>query len=209
VRACIEQELRCPVRNSYGTSEFIAMGWECAHGHMHLNADWVILEPVDEHYRPVPPGQPSCSVLLTNLANTVQPLIRYDLGDQITLQPGRCGCGSPLPVMEVQGRHDDLLHMAGHDGRPVALLPMALSTVLEDDAGVFDFHLRQQDDHTLVLRLPAAGEAGQAAMARCCTALKAFAQAQGVPRLRVLQELGLPVPRGRSGKACRIVACRG
>ena len=44
------------------------------------------------------------------------------------------------------------------------------------------------------IRLPAAGEAGQAAMDRCCTALKAFAKAQGVPRLRVLPELGLPVP---------------
>jgi phenylacetate-CoA ligase len=207
VRACIEQELRCPVRNSYGTSEFIAMGWECAHGHMHLNADWVILEPVDEHYRPVPPGQPSCSVLLTNLANTVQPLIRYDLGDQVTLQAGPCGCGSPLPVMVVQGRQDESLQMAGHDGQTVTLLPLALSTVLEDDAGVFDFHLRQENDHTLVLRLPATGEAGQAAMARGCAALKAFAKAQGVPRLRVLQELGLPVPLGRSGKARRIVAC--
>ena len=207
VRAYIERGLGCQVRSNYGASEFITMGWECAHGHMHVNADWVILEPVDEHHRPVPPGQPSCSVLLTNLVNTVQPLIRYDLGDLVTLQAGRCGCGSPLPVMRVQGRQDDSLHMAGLEGRLVTLLPMALSTVLEDDAGVFDFHLRQQDEHTLVLRLPATGEAGQAAMARCCTALKAFAKAQGVPRLRVLQELGLPVPRGRSGKACRIVAC--
>ena len=208
VRAHIEQGLGCPVRNSYGASEFFTMGWECAHGHMHLNADWVILEPVDEHHRPVPAGQPSCSALLTNLANTVQPLIRYDLGDQVTLQAGRCGCGSPLPVIQVQGRQDDALHMAGRGGRPVTLLPMALSTVLEDDAGVFDFYLRQQDDHTLVLRLPATGEAGQAAMDRSCTALKAFARAQGVARLRVVQELGQPVPRGRSGKACRIVACR-
>lgn len=62
VRAHIAQGLDCPVRNSYGASEFFTMGWECAHGHMHLNADWVILEPVDEHQRPVPPGQPSCSV---------------------------------------------------------------------------------------------------------------------------------------------------
>ncbi len=206
MRACIERGLGCPVRNNYGTSEFITMGWECAHGQMHLNADWVILEPVDEHYRPVPPGQPSSSVLLTNLANTVQPLIRYDLGDQVTLQAGRCGCGSPLPVMVVQGRQDESLQMAGLDGQTVTLLPLALSTVLEDEAGVFDFHLRQEDDHTLVLRLPVTGEAGQAAMARGCTALKAFAEAQGVCRLRVLQELGLPVPQGRSGKACRIVA---
>ena len=140
----VQQTLACTVRNSYGASEFLAMGWECGDGHLHINADWVILEPVDEHQRPVPPGQPSCSVLLTNLANTVQPLIRYDLGDQVTLQAGPCGCGSPLPVIRVQGRQDDALHMAGRGGRPVTLLPMALSTVLEDDAGVFDFYLRQQ-----------------------------------------------------------------
>ena len=206
-RAYIEQGLGCTVRNSYGASEFLTMGWECAHGHMHLNADWVILEPVDEHYRPVPPGHAGCTVLLTHLANFVQPLIRYDLGDQVTLGAERCTCGSPLPVLEVLGRQDDPLRMAGRGGRTVTLLPLALSTVLEDEAGVFDFHLRQQDAHTLVLRLSLTGEAGQAAMARCCTALKAFGRAQGLARLNVLPELGYPVPRGRSGKARRIVAC--
>ncbi len=50
--------------------------------------------------------------VLTNLANTVQPLIRYDLGDQVTMQTERCMCGSPLPVIEVQGRQD----AAGGDG---------------------------------------------------------------------------------------------
>ena len=84
-REHVHRSLDTVVRSSYGASEFLPMAWECAHGHLHLNEDWLILEPVDEHQRPVPPGQPSCSVLLTNLANTVQPLIRYDLGDQVTL----------------------------------------------------------------------------------------------------------------------------
>jgi hypothetical protein len=44
-------------------------------------------------------------------------------------------------------------------------------------------------------------------MARCRAALKAFAVAQGLAPLRIKAELGQPVPRGRSGKACRIVAC--
>lgn len=209
VRAHIQRALGGAVRNSYGTSEFLAMGWECAQGHLHLNADWVILEPVDEHFRPVPAGQPCCSVLLTNLANTVQPLIRYDLGDRVTLQAGRCACGSPLPVMEVHGRQDDSLVMAGCNSQPVTLLPLALSTVLEDEAGVFDFHLRQLDANTLVLRLGLTGEAGQAAMTRCSAALKAFAAAQGVDAMQVHEELGQPVPLGRSGKACRIVAAPG
>lgn len=209
VRAYVEQRLGGVLRNSYGASEFLAMGWECAHGQMHLNADWVILEPVDECYRPVPPGEPPHAMLLTNLANTVQPLIRYELGDHVTVHAEPCACGSPLPVIEVCGRQDDPLHMAGREGGAVTLLPLALTAVLEDDAGVFDFHLRQIDSRTLVLRLPLEGEAGQAAMARCRSALKAFAAVQGLAPIRVRAELGEPVPRGRSGKACRIVACGG
>lgn len=59
---------------------------------LHLNADWVILEPVDAALRPVPPGNPSHSTLLTNLANRVQPIIRYDLGDSVTMLPAPPSC---------------------------------------------------------------------------------------------------------------------
>lgn len=205
VRQRIETALGCRVRNSYGASEFLAMGWECEAGQLHLNTDWLVLEPVDEHNRPVPPGQPSCGVLLTNLANTVQPLIRYAMGDQVTIHPERCGCGSPFPVVDVQGRRDDILRMRGLTG-DVALLPLALSTVLEEQAGVFDFQLRQRDESTLVLRLPLAGQAGREALKCCRQALQSFAVSQGALPIRVLGELGQAVPRGRSGKACRIVA---
>lgn len=207
VRAHIEHGLGGVLRNSYGASEFLAMGWECVHGHMHLNADWVILEPVDEHHRPVPAGTPSHSVLLTNLANHVQPLIRCELGDQVTLHSELCTCGSPLPLMEVRGRQDDALRMATQDGGTATLLPLALSTVLEAGAGVFDFHLRQLDAHTLLLRLPQQGAAGRAAAARCRAVLQRWAASQGLAPIAVRTELGHAVPRGRSGKARRIVAC--
>ncbi len=207
MRAHIAQHLGGAVRNSYGASEFLAMAWECAHGQLHVNADWVVLEPVDEKLQPVPAGQPSASVLLTNLANHVQPLVRYDLGDQVTLPAGRCSCGSPLPVLQVQGRHDEPLVMAGRAGQSVTLLPLALSTVLEDHAGVFDFYLRQTGPSTLELRLPLEGEAGRQALARCSAALTAFAKAMGLAPITVQGTLGSTAPRGRSGKACRIVGC--
>ena len=207
VRAHITRHLGGTVRNSYGASEFLALAWECAHGQLHVNADWVILEPVDEHFCPVPAGQPSSSVLLTNLANYVQPLVRYDLGDQVSLHAERCSCGSPLPVLQVQGRHDEPLVMCGRDGRLVTLLPMALSTILEENAGVFDFHLRQIDACTLELHLPLQGDDGHQALARCSAELHAFASAMGLDTFEVHGKLGPSTPRGRSGKACRIVAC--
>ena len=72
-----------------------------ARGSMHLNADWVILEPVDRAYRPVPPGVMSHTVLLTNLANRVQPIIRYDLGDSVVIEPDPCAVAierDPRPI---------------------------------------------------------------------------------------------------------------
>jgi phenylacetate-CoA ligase len=206
VRQRIEQQLGCPVRNSYGASEFLPMGWECAEGRMHLNADWVILEPVERHYRAVPPGTLSHTVLLTNLANHVQPLIRCDLGDQVTFATDRCACGSALPVIEVQGRHDDALVMAGRARRNVTLLPLALSTVMEDEAGVFDFQLRQRDAHTLVLRLGLRGKDAVTAAAQCHAVLQAFCNDQGVDKLRLVNELDIALAHGRSGKLQRVIA---
>lgn len=208
VRRHIERSLGCTVRNSYGASEFLTLGWECGQGALHLNADWAILEPVDASGQPVAPGELSDGCLLTHLANSVQPLIRYDLGDQIRLRPQPCACGSPLPVIEVQGRRDEPLVMRGLRGRRITLLPMALTTVLEEEAGVFDFHVRQIDEHSLALRLPLSGEAATAAMARCRAALQAYAAGQGMADLQVVAETGEPMPLGRSGKACRVAAAQ-
>ncbi|WP_137894936.1 phenylacetate--CoA ligase family protein [Ramlibacter sp. 2FC] len=205
VRQSVTQAWDCSLRNSYGASEFLSIAWECRQGCLHANADWVILEPVDEQRRPVPAGQTPCTTLLTHLAQTVQPLLRYDLGDQVTVHAERCACGSPLPVIEVQGRGDAPLVMAGRGGRKVTLLPLALTTVLEDQAGVFDFQLRQRDAHTLVLRLDLQGGDAAAAMARCRAALSGFAEVLGLQPIRVIEELG-QVPRGRSGKVCRVLA---
>ena len=97
MRRFVEESFGCRVGNSYGASEFLAIGAECRCGQMHLNEDWVILESVDEHLAPVPDGEPGHTTLLTNLANHVQPLIRYDLGDRVTLHREPCACGSALP----------------------------------------------------------------------------------------------------------------
>ena len=205
VRGHVARVFDAQVRNSYGASEFLPLAWECAHARLHANEDWALLEPVDERLRPLPPGQPSHSVLLTNLANLVQPLIRYDLGDHVTFTGERCTCGSALPVIEVQGRSDDVLQVPSQrQGQKVSLLPLALCTVVEEEGGVFDFQLQQQGPSTLVLRLPLRGEAAEAAVARCRDALQHFALLQGAQPIRVLGEPGCEVPRGRSGKACRV-----
>ena len=90
--------------------------------------------------------------------------------------------------------------------REVTLVPLALSTVLEDEAGVFDFQVSRRDAHTLVVRLAADGSDGADELRRCRSALKAFAARQGVLPMRVVGETGCALQHGRSGKLKRVIA---
>ena len=204
VRRFVSARFHCPVSNSYGASEFLAMASECRLGHMHLNSDWVILESVDSHGRPVPAGESGSTTLLTNLSNHVQPLIRYDLGDRLTVAPGRCACGSPFPVIRVVGRVDDSLLLHDAHGRAVRLLPLALTTVVEDEAGVFDFQIEQQDATHLLLRIAVNGGAGRSELQRARTALGAYLLRQGLANVHIHGRCGEPGVRGRSGKVPRV-----
>lgn len=201
----IEDSFGCRVADSYGASEFLALAFACRHGRLHLNSDWAILEPVDAEGRPVPPGTTGASVLLTNLANHVQPLIRYDLGDRVLVHPERCACGSVLPAIEVQGRCDDTLRLAGRAGHVATLLPLALATVLEDEAGLFDFQLVQQGPARLLLRTPLHGAQASGALRRGRAALARFLARQGAQAVRIRCASGEAPRLGRSGKLQRVV----
>src|SRR5262245_21028591 len=71
-----------PVLDNYSMGECLFLTNGCsASGGMHVNADWALLEVVDEDNQPVPDGEPGAKVLVTNLANYTQPSIRYEIGD--------------------------------------------------------------------------------------------------------------------------------
>jgi phenylacetate-coenzyme A ligase PaaK-like adenylate-forming protein len=152
-RERISSSFRCPVRDTYAASEFMGIAFDCGRGRHHLNADWLVLEPVDASFRPVPAGRMSYTTLLTNLANRVQPIVRYDLGDSVTEIPGSCPCGSPLPAIQVEGRRDEILHFRSSNGKTVPLLPMALATVVEETPGVGSYQLLQTGPVHMRIRL--------------------------------------------------------
>ncbi|WIY06585.1 phenylacetate--CoA ligase family protein [Amycolatopsis mongoliensis] len=141
------------VSTAYAATEcsFLAMG--CAHGWYHVCSDWAVLEPVDADHRPVPPGELSHTVLLSNLANRVQPILRYDLGDSILLRPDPCPCGSVFPAVQVHGRAADLLTFPGAHGEPVSLSPMLFGTLLDRVPGLGQYQLVQTSPGTLRVRL--------------------------------------------------------
>jgi phenylacetate-coenzyme A ligase PaaK-like adenylate-forming protein len=108
-RERIEAAFGLHVMNNYATGEcpFLSSGCTTDPG-AHVNADLAILEVVDEDYCPVPDGTPGRRVLITNLANRLQPFIRYEVGDVVTMAATPCRCGSRLPrVAHIEGRSAD------------------------------------------------------------------------------------------------------
>jgi phenylacetate-coenzyme A ligase PaaK-like adenylate-forming protein len=72
---------------------------------MHVADDLVILEPADADGNVVPYGQPADRMLLTNLFNLTQPLIRYDMTDAVTMTDDPCPCGcAHRRITSVNGR---------------------------------------------------------------------------------------------------------
>ena len=205
MRAFVTETFGCAVVNSYGASEFLSIACECRCGNLHVNSDWALLESVDDEGRPVPDGSAGTRTLLTNLANHVQPIIRYDLGDRTRILKGRCECGSVLPVVEVEGRSDDVLRLPASSGE-VSVLPLALTTVLEEEGGLFDFQLVQERRDRLLLSTPMEDRDGRAALRRGRDALRAYLARQGVAGVRIACRAGVPGARDRSGKVRRVVS---
>jgi len=129
------------------------MASSCRHGWLHLNSPFAIVEPVDKNFQPVPPGVQSHTTLVTNLANRIQPIIRYDLSDSILVRPEPCECGSTLPAIRVQGRTADLLHFANERGEDVVIAPLVLQTAVDRLPGVERFQIVQAAPATLRVRL--------------------------------------------------------
>lgn len=197
----------CPIRNVYAASEFLLMAFSCPHDWLHVNSDWVVLEPVDADLRPTPRGDPSHTVLLTNLANRVQPIIRYDLGDSVLVRPDSCPCGSPLPAIRVVGRRDDILQLVDAEGRIVKIVPLAISGVVDETPGVHRSQLVQTGPSTIRVRLERRPGVDEEQVWRDVVAnLSAYLAQQRLANVDIVRASEPPEQRARFGKYRQVIA---
>ncbi len=137
--------------STYAATETATIASSCPLGSMHLYEDFVVAEPVDDDYRPVPDGVLAPRVLVSVLFSRTLPLIRYELTDSVRLASERCPCGLPFRCLaEVGGRTDDTLRLAGRDGTAVPLHPSALHEALEPVA-VHGWQVEQRPGGLLVI----------------------------------------------------------
>jgi len=118
-RTAIAEAFSCPVRETYGMAEIVAMASECTSARLHLWPEVGWLEVIEDG-RTVSPGT-SGDLVCTSFLNADMPLIRYRTGDRGGLMDSSeaCQCGRLLPVLgSVDGRIGDVLYTK--DGRRVS-----------------------------------------------------------------------------------------
>jgi phenylacetate-coenzyme A ligase PaaK-like adenylate-forming protein len=151
---------------TYACTECVAMATACPQGALHVNEDACILEPVDDELRPSPAGAFSHRVLLTNLLNTVQPLLRYELTDSVRLGARACTCGSPFATLEVQGRSDDTFYLLDAQGRAQVHAPIPIEVTFLGLAGLLQYQIVHEEQNRIRMCFVADRGAGAAEVAR-------------------------------------------
>lgn len=139
-RETIGQVFGCKVANGYGGRDAGFIAHECPSGSMHLTADDIVVEIVDEDGNVQPAGVAG-EIVVTHLSTNDFPFIRYKTGDIGVLGTNRCACGRGLPVLQdIQGRSTDFV--VASDG--TVLHGLALIYILRDLPGVNSFKVIQE-----------------------------------------------------------------
>lgn len=137
------------VVDTYAATETAGIASTCLKGAWHLYEDFVIIEPVDEHCRPVPVGETGDRVLVTVLSSRTLPLIRYELTDSVRLSTERCDCGLPFALLDrIEGRTEDTLQLPGLAG-PVRVHPVVFHSAVEARAPA-GWQVEQQPGRLLI-----------------------------------------------------------
>ncbi|AZT84115.1 phenylacetate--CoA ligase family protein [Marinobacter sp. NP-4(2019)] len=75
--------------SEYGAAESGLIAFECPYGGIHVNIENVVLEEAENG-----------GLLVTNLCSYSFPIIRYRLGDMVTLSDDSCKCGRKHPLIK-------------------------------------------------------------------------------------------------------------
>ena len=205
-------ELRDAIRAAWATSSFELyamteagiLGSHCdRHSGIHLFEDQAIVEVADEHDRPVPAGQIGHKLLVTNLVNRTQPLLRYEISDMVAMAAEPCPCGRPFRLLAgIEGRNDDILHLEAAAGGTVAVHTLALRSALAGIPGLAQYKVVHDADGLCVRAALRPGAVPAEAVGLVTTRLAERLAAQGAARPKVRVELrdSLQDERDTAGK---------
>jgi len=153
-RTAIREVFGLEPYSRYGSHENYLLATECEqHTGMHVFAQDLVLEVVDEEGSPVAPGSEG-RILITNLHARGMPFIRYDTGDVGSYATSPCTCGRGMPLLDrLSGRRCDTIYT--RSGARIAGTGVGMSRFAL--LGASQFQLVQEDMDHLTARLVVSG----------------------------------------------------
>lgn len=192
----LQKAFNCPIANNYCMTEGgeIAMTHNCPH--LHLNEDWIIVEPVDKDMNPLgETDEWSEGILVTDLSNYVQPIIRYYVNDVVRIKRKSLEC-CPLPQLEIRGRVFPTYTFSGKTFTAAALVTKA-----EVWPGLTSYQFVQTDDHTLELRGTCQPEYQLAeVLGSLCQQIKTYFTENDIPDAQLIWSEKPFIPNKQGGK---------
>ena len=205
LRDRLAETFRCYVQTSYSCTEGGTVACECRHRHFHINDDWLIVEPVDAFGNPVPDGELSDRLFLTNLYNYTQPFIRYEVTDRVIMHHEPCPCGNPSPWLELEGRTDDVTTFM-EDEKEIRIAPLSLYAVLKEVHGIRRFQLLAYPGNKLELRMEEKnGEDRTKVFETAKMRLEEYLASQRIRHVAISMSEALPQQDPNSGKFKHVV----
>lgn len=193
-RKKLKDKFNCYVQTHYSCTEAGEIACECSYKHLHINEDYIILEPVDKDNNPVGYGVLSDKVLITNLSNYIQPFIRYELTDRVIVHNEKCKCGKNTCWLEIEGRTDDILEFEND----VLIAPMSFYKILEEQEEIVRFQLIQKSYQELELRIIA--KEREKVFKKVEKELQEFLNSKNVYNVHIYLSEEVPKPHKISGK---------
>ncbi len=153
MRELFQSVYRCKTFDAWSGVEACGLVSECEHGKLHISPDVGWIELLDKLGNPVKPGETG-EVVCTGFLNDAQPLIRYRIGDTMTLAKDQhCSCGREMPIVEdIVGRIEDII--TGPDGREM----VRFHSVFTGMANIIQAQVVQEKIDTITINIVAQQE---------------------------------------------------
>jgi phenylacetate-CoA ligase len=155
-RELIEKAFGAPVANGYGSRDAGFIAHQCPHGSMHISAEDLIVEIIDNDGNVAEDGEKG-EIVITHMATSDFPFVRYRTGDIAALDKTKCACGRGLPMLKnIEGRTTDFVVAANG----TMLHGLELIYILRELNGIDFFKIIQETKlYTRVEIVPSTGNA--------------------------------------------------
>ncbi len=142
----IEKFFKAPMYNQYASSEGAPFIFECEQRNLHIELQSGVFEVLDNKDKDAKSGR----LIITSFTTEGTPLIRYDIGDSITLSDENCNCANKNPlVKEILGRIDDYIYSPENGKINLG----NVSNTLKDTKGIVKFQAIQDEIDEIFIKI--------------------------------------------------------